>query len=74
VPASCAECGKVELLPENEDAIELVMRFPSLIKQDGVDLRSAITILDELGYESKAEMLEKLEAIFRGIRGRGSKR
>ena len=57
-------------MQENELAIQLVISFPSLITERGVDTYAAFRIMDELGIEDKIDMLQKLEAVFRGIRGR----
>ena len=71
VPASCEQCGKVDLLEENEEIWEMLISFPGVIRSDmgglSVDYQSAIYVMERMGINDTG-CLQKLEAIVRGYR------
>ena len=75
VPISCERCGKVDLLPENEDVWEFICTFPGVMTTTGmssilrVDYGAVREIAGELGIMNKAELIMKLEAVGRGYSG-----
>jgi len=75
VPASCEQCGKVELMEENEEVWSLFLRFPSIVRSDGfggisLDHRAATYVAERETDCDIIECLEKFESIVKGLRSR----
>lgn len=72
VPSSCERCGKVELLPDNEEAWEFVCMFPGVLTANGMSpmLRVDYSAVQALAVGASAEetagLIIRLEAIARG--------
>jgi len=74
VPGSCEQCGKVDLLPENFEAWELITDYCSMIETDfrgkaRVDYMAASWVLDKEFILDKPAVMRKFEAFCNGING-----
>jgi hypothetical protein len=75
VPASCEQCGKIDLRTDNEEVWEFfclypgVMRFENIAARMTVDYSSVIAISDRIGL-NPVDIIEGLEAIARGYSGK----
>lgn len=72
LPSSCERCGKVDLLPENEEVWEFICAYPGVIATNGmsptlrVDYAAVREIAQELGITPLAELYRLLGAVARG--------